>query len=77
MRRPWPTEGCDVKNSRIRAFTGSTGVLKMNTNIEGDVEIFAVETESRCVLCDVRAEPKCVVNSIQRVSGAKKNIYTF
>jgi hypothetical protein len=58
----------------MRAFTLSTAVFKMNTSTECDVEIFAVETEARCVLCDVRAEPTCVVNSINFHSSYSETV---
>ena len=45
----------------------------MNTSIECDVEIFAVETEAHYVPCDVGAEPTYVVNSIHFHSSYTSN----
>jgi hypothetical protein len=58
----------------MTAFTRSTAVFKMSTSIECDVEIFAVPAEARCVLCDVQAEPTCVVNCIHFHSSYSETV---
>jgi hypothetical protein len=56
----------------MRDFTRSTAVFKMNTSIECDVEIFAVQTRARCVLCGVWAATICEVNGIYLHSSYSK-----